>query len=361
MSDDQQPDNRLTPDLIRGLTQPRFSRRRMLQLGGLSALGVGLTACSLPPSGGTTSLGLQGARAQIAAFWAKQVQTGTLNFANWPLYMDVTDDGKGHPSLEEFTKKTGIKVTYDEVINDNDEFYNKIAPQLKAKQSLQWDLIVLTNGMALTDMMIRDFLIPLDQSRMTNFYAHSSSLISNPSYDRGNVYTMAWQSGITGVAYNKDKVDKITSWNDLLDPKYKGKIGMFGDIEDLPCCALLAIGVNPETSTEDDWKKAADWLKKQQPLVRKYYDQSYVDALIRGDIWVTMGWSGDVLANQGDNPNLQFAVPQEGAILWTDNMCIPAYAKHPLDAMTYMDYVYPTRGCRGDCATTSTTSRRWTA
>ena len=72
----------------------------------------------------------------------------------------------------------------------------------------------------------------------------------------------------------------------------------------------------------------------------KYYAQDYVDPLLRGDIWAAMGWSGDVLANQADNPNLRFVVPKEGAVLWTDNMCIPTGAKNPLDAMAYMDYVY---------------------
>jgi spermidine/putrescine transport system substrate-binding protein len=335
----ERPD--LPLDLLRGLALPRMSRRRFLQAGGLTVAGATLAACSLP---GTprSNLGLQGAREEIAKYWAAQTQHGQLNFANWPLYMDVdADDESKHPSLDEFTKKTGIKVKYDEVINDTDEFYNKIAPVLRQKQSLEWDLMVLTNGMSLNDLMIRDYLVPLDQARMSNFYANASTLAANPSYDRGNVYTMAWQSGITGIAYDIKRVGhEITSWEDLQDPKLRGKIGMFGDNEDLPGCALAAIGVNPEQSTPEDWKKAADWLIKQKPLVRKYYAQDYVDPLLRGDIWATMGWSGDVLANQGDNPNLRFVVPKEGAVLWTDNMCIPAAARNPLDAMIYMDYVY---------------------
>lgn len=326
---------RLSPDLVRGLTQPRMARRGFLQLGGLAVAGATLAGCSLPGSG-------RGGQVAIHSFWREQKQHGQLNFANWPLYMDVDEkDESKHPSLLEFTKKTGIKVSYDEVINDNDEFYNKIAPVLKQNQALQWDLMVLTNGMSLNDLIIRDFLIPLDQTRMVNFYQHASDMIINPTYDHGNVYTMAWQSGITGIAYDIKRVGhEITSWNDLQDPKLRGKIGMFGDNEDLPGCALLAIGVNPETSVEADWKKAAAWLTRQKPLVRKYYAQDYVDPLLRGDIWATMGWSGDVMANQADNPNLRFVVPKEGAILWTDNMCIPINAKNPVDAMTYMDYVY---------------------
>jgi spermidine/putrescine transport system substrate-binding protein len=155
---------------------------------------------------------------------------------------------------------------------------------------------------------------------------------------------MPWQSGITGIGYNPKLIGhEITSWNDLLDPKLSGKIGMFANNEDLPCAAMCAIGINPETSTPDDWQKAAQWLEKQRPLVRKYYDQSYADALARGDLWASMAWSGDIFLKQADNPDLRFVVPKEGAIIWTDNMCIPVHAAHPLDAMIYMDYVYQPR------------------
>jgi spermidine/putrescine transport system substrate-binding protein len=152
---------------------------------------------------------------------------------------------------------------------------------------------------------------------------------------------MAWQSGITGIGYDPKRVGrKITSWSDLTDPKFSGKVGMFADNEDLPNSALCAIGVNPENSTEADWKKAADWLKKQRPLVRKYYQQDYIGPLSKGDLWISMAWSGDIFQANANGASLEFVVPKEGAAIWTDNMCIPAHAKHPLDAMIYMDWVY---------------------
>jgi spermidine/putrescine transport system substrate-binding protein len=125
-----------------------------------------------------------------------------------------------------------------------------------------------------------------------------------------------------------------------MDPALRGKIGMFADTEDLPSSALCAIGVNPETSTPGDWRKAAAWLTKQRPLVRKYYEQDYVAPLSKGDIWASMAWSGDIFQANVSGANLKFVVPKEGAPIWTDNMCIPGHAQHPLDAMTYMDWVY---------------------
>lgn len=335
--------NELPPDLLRGMTMPRVSRRRMLQLGGLAALGAGLSACSIPGSKGSGSnLGGQAWRAEIAKFWARQTKQGKLNFENWPLYMDVGKTNTDHPSLDLFTKQTGISVDYKEDIKENDTFYGtNVAPLLRNGQSTGFDLMVITNGTYLTDLLVRDWLIPLDQSRMTNFYTYASDLVKDPSYDRGNVYTMAWQSGITGIGYDISRVGhEITSWNDLLDEKLSGKIGMFADTQDLPNSALCAIGVNPETSTPADWQKAKDWLERQRPLVRKYYDQGYIDKLVKGDLYASMAWSGDVFSRQADNPNLRFVVPKEGAPIWTDNMCIPVHAAHPLDAMIYMDFVY---------------------
>jgi spermidine/putrescine transport system substrate-binding protein len=330
----------LPSDLLRGLTASRISRRRLLQLGGLSALGASLSACSIAGSSGS-KLGLTAARAEIAKFWSAQKKSGQLDFANWPLYIDVGKKQSDHPTLDMFTKRTGIKVSYSEVIQDDDTFYGKVAPVLKSGEATGYDLMVITNGIYLDDLVARDYLIPLDQSRMVNFYANASNVVKDQSYDRGNVYTMAWQSGITGIGYDPKRVGrKLTGWHDLTDPKFAGKIGMFADNQDLPNAAICAIGVNPEVSTENDWKKATDWLKKQRPLVRKYYQQDYVAPLSKGDLWASMAWSGDIFQANANGAHLEFIVPEEGAPIWTDNMCIPAHAQHPLDAMIYMDWVY---------------------
>jgi spermidine/putrescine transport system substrate-binding protein len=336
------PPDHLTPDLLRGLTTSRISRRRMLQLGGLGALGAALSACSIAGAP-HSELGLNAARKEIAKFWAEHKKpTGQLNFANWPLYIDVSEKNKSdHPTLDRFTKETGIKVKYSEVIQQVDTYFGKIQPELASGQGTGYDLMVITNGLYLDKLIQLDYLIPLDQDAMSTFYANASELALNPAFDRGNVYTMPWQSGMTGIGYNPKKLGrKITSWQDLQDPSLKGKIGMFGDTEDMPGAALLAIGVPPESSNEADWHKAADWLKKQQPLVRKYYEQDYIDPLTKGDIYATMAWSGDIFQANQSGATLEFVVPKEGALIWSDNMCIPAHADHPRDAMTYMDWVY---------------------
>ena len=167
-------------------------------------------------------------------------------------------------------------------------------------------------------------------------------------FDPGNKFTIPWQSGFTGIGYNPKLTRReITSFNDLFDPAFKGKVGMFSENQDTGNLALLGIGVKPEKSTPADWQKAADKLKKQrdQGIVRKYYDQSYIDALSKGETALSMAWSGDIFqANlSAGNHDLKFVIPNEGGVIWTDNMCIPLGAAHPLDAITYMNWVYQPR------------------
>ena len=333
----------IDPSFLRGLTQRRFDRRELFRYAGLGVGAVVLSgladACSIPGIGVVS----QPVKTSDVAKIFSGKPAGTLNFANWPYYIDFDTKTHTRPSIEKFEQVTGIHVSYYPVINGNDTFFAKIQPALQAGQPPEYDLMVITNGTILDKLVKFGYLTPLDHSKMTNFAKYASSSVKNPSYDPGNKYTMAWQSGYTGIAYDPTKTKRtISSMEDLRDPAFKGKIGMFADTADMPSLALLAIGVKPETSKPDDWRRAGQWLLEQRPLVRAYYDQGYITALENGDIWVTMAWSGDIfIANNSDGyPNLKFVVPDEGGALWTDNMCIPVRAEHPVDAITYMDYVY---------------------
>jgi len=341
------------PSLWRGMTQPRLSRqgisrRQLLQSAGAGAgaLGVGafLAACGVKGATTASSGSTPAGGAGTAAWWSKQKLHHTVNFANWPYYMDVLK-GK-HLSLEYFTQQTGIQVSYTEPISDNNAFYAKIRPSLTAKQSTGYDIIVMTNNSPpLGYLMNFGWLIPLDRSMMTNFDKYAGPLIKNPSWDPGNKYTMAWQSGWTAIGYNSSVVkDPGTSVGILFDKKYSGKIGMMSDPQELGSVGLLAIGVEPATSKESDWAKAAKklQLQKSDGLVRAYYDQSYIDHLKNGDIVVSQAWSGDIFQADLNSKyrDLKLLVPTEGGMLWTDNMCIPMYAQNPKDAMTLMDFYY---------------------
>jgi spermidine/putrescine transport system substrate-binding protein len=338
----------IDPAIWRGLTQPRMSRRQLLASAGAGAGAIGLSgllaACGV--KGTSTSSGSSAANAGVgtAAWWSKQKLHHTVNFANWPYYIDVLN-GK-HPTLEHFTDQTGIKVNYTEPINDQLPFYAKIRPSLQAKQPTGYDVIVMTNNSPPLGYLI-DFgwLIPLDRSMMTNFNKYASPLLKNPSWDPGNKYTMGWQSGWTAIGYNSTLVKNPGSGVGVLfDKKYAGKVGMMSDPQELGSLGLLAIGVEPATSKESDWQKAAKFLQQQKSngIVRGYYDQSYINQLKNGDILVSQAWSGDIFQADLNSKykDLKLLMPSEGGMFWTDNMCIPLYAQNPKDAMALMNFYY---------------------
>jgi spermidine/putrescine transport system substrate-binding protein len=326
------------PALLRGLTMPRISRRSVLRGGGLLGASAVLAACGVS---GTS----EEEQPQAPGFWAGQSKAGTLDFANWPLYMDTAKVGGKtvYPSLQEFTKQTGIKVNYKEVIQENDAFIGRLNPSLKAGQDPGWDLIVITNGGPIEKLIRQGFLTELDQSKLPNFQRNAGAAFKNPSYDPGNKYTVAWQSGLTGLAYNPKLTKReITSFNDLFDPAFKGKITMFGDDTDFPTLTMIGLGIDPATSKEADWRRAAEKMKQLKPQLREFIDNAgEAEVLSSGNAWISMAYSGDIyILNNSGSPDIKFVVPKEGAALWTDNMAIPKGAKHPVDAITYMDYVY---------------------
>jgi spermidine/putrescine transport system substrate-binding protein len=326
------------PALLRGMTMPRISRRSALRGAGLLSASAVLAACGVS---GTS----EEEAPQASGFWASQTKAGTLDFANWPLYMDTAKVGGKtvHPTLQRFTKETGIKVNYKEVIQDNDSFLGKITPSLQAGQPTGWDLIVITNGGPLEKLIRQNFLIELDHSKLPTFQANAAPSYKNPSFDPGNKFSIAWQAGLTGLAYNPKLTKReITSFDDLFDPAFKGKITMFGDSLDFPNFTMVGMGIDPSKSTEDDWNRAAEKMKELRPQLREFIDNAgEAEVLSSGNAWISMAYSGDIYQlNISGSPDIKFVVPEQGALLWQDNMCIPQKAKHPLDAITYMDYVY---------------------
>ena len=326
-----------SPAFVRGMTQRRLGRRDALRLSGLSALGMALAACGVEGRGAPSASAP--AADEVAKFWAGKTGTGKLDFANWPLYMDPSQ-----PELKKFTEQTKITVNYQEVIEEMGPWFAKVQPQLAANQPIGFDLMVITNGVQFKQFVDSGFLAPLDHSKLPNYAANAAAAYKNEAFDKGNVYTVPWTSGVTGIAYDPDRVGReITKLADLWDPAFKGKVGMFSDTQELGNFAMLVEGIDPGTSAPGDWERAAKKLKEQKDagIVRNYYDQSYIDAIGNGEVWITQAWSGDIFQkNVSDGTNLKFVIPQEGGNIWTDNFAIPKTAPNPVDALTLIDFFY---------------------
>ena len=272
-------------------------------------------------------------------YWTGKTKHGHVGFANWPLYIDT-----GHVTLKKFSAATGITVNYQEVIQDDPSWFAKIDPIIRSGHSIGYDVMVVTDGFEFSELVALGELVPLDQSMLTNFHKYASQKYQHRSFDPGNTYSIPWASGSTGIAWNPKYIKTpVTSIDELWNPAYKGKVGMMSDVQEIGNFGMIKLGINPEKSTPADWHKAAAVLTQQRNagLVRQYYDQSYINALTKGDTWITMAWSGDVFQqNISSGTNLMFAVPEQGGTIWTDNMMIPKNAQNPVDAMMLMDWYY---------------------
>jgi spermidine/putrescine transport system substrate-binding protein len=326
--------------MIRGTgpARARMSRRDLFRFGGGAAAGLALAGCGIP--GLAQIISPAEAEKEARAFWPKQKPTGHLNFANWADYIDPD-----HQSLKLFTKATGISVSYAEVIEDDNSYFAKINPLIRNGQYTGFDLMVITDGFEFNDLVELQEVIPLDHSYLPTFSKYVIPKFTKETFDPGNLYSVPWASGMTGIGWNTKYVkEDITSIDVLWDKKYAGKIGMMADPQEIANFGLFKLGIDPDKSSKADWDKAAEVLTQQRSagIVRQYYDQSYVNALSQGDIWITMAWSGDIFQqNQSaGNNDLQFVVPQEGGTIWTDNMMIAKDAQNPVSAMKMMDWFY---------------------
>jgi spermidine/putrescine transport system substrate-binding protein len=266
----------------------------------------------------------------------------TLNFSNWPLYIDVGKN-KSHPTLNQFTKKTGVQVNYVEDINDNESFFGKIEGPLSRGQGVGRDIIVMTDSSGLPQRMVKlGWLEKLYKPAIPNI----KNLIpaqQHPSWDPNRDYSLPWQSGMTGIGYDPHKVGgEITSVGDLLDnPKLKGKITLLTELSDTMGLVMLANGDDPAKVTQASWNKAFQRIQKavNSGQIRQFTGNDYAPLLAKGDIWACFAWSGDMVQLHSDHPGLKWNLPDTGGMLWTDNMLIPT-GGNVFTASTYMNFYY---------------------
>jgi len=312
-----------------GISRRRFLGRSGAAALGLTALGSALAGCSIE---GEAANGVDAAKA-VAVRHPKGSLAG-LRWANWPLYIDKK-------TLKAFDAEHGVKVKYVEEINDNFEFFGKVRQQLAQGQPIGRDIVTLTDYMAAR--WVRDgYCEPLDKRNIPNI----KNLVSNLktiNYDPKRDFTLPWQSGGTGIGYNPKKTGrKLESVNDLFDPAFKGRVTMLQEPYDTACLVLLGMGIDASTAKIDDILKAIEKIKvaKDAGQIRRFTGNDYTTDLAKGNVWVSVAYSGDLVQLQADNPDLEFIYPKEGAMLFTDNMMMPKHLAHPYGAEVLMNYYY---------------------
>ncbi len=334
----------MQPNVSRLLPGGRYAltRRRLLQAGGAGAAAVAASSALAGCGSAPAASGATGSPSAASATDRSDTDRSVV-FSNWQLYIDVDDKNKTkHPTLEEFTKRTGISVTYTEDIDDAEAFYAKVAPIIRNGQDTGRDLMVPTEEVAAR--MIRQGMVQAwDRANTPLVTANLIESLRDPSWDPGRQFTTPWQSGVTGIAYNAEKVKEVRSLAELLTrPDLKGRVDLLTEWRDTIGLVLLDQGKASEQFTDDDYAAAIASVQSSvdSKHVRRFTGNDYTSDLANGSVYACLAWSGDVVQLQADNPNIKFVKPETGVMIWADAIVIPALAQHKKNAEKLVDFYY---------------------
>jgi spermidine/putrescine transport system substrate-binding protein len=266
-----------------------------------------------------------------------------VTWANWALYLDYDRKSRTFPTLEAFQEETGYNVEYREDIDDNVSFNGKVAPQLSRGQDIGYDLVTPSDFL-IAQWIKKGWAAPLDKENIPN----SKNLLpelEDVSFDPGRVYSLTYQSGFGGLAWNKERVPNgLRTVDDLWDPALKGKVVVLSEVQDTVGLVMLAQGVNIDGPfTSEEFMRALAVIEEQvdSGQIKQVKGNSYKEDLINEQAWAAIGWSGDIFQINAEEGNKwDFALPDTGGTLWSDNFLIPVTAQNKYGAEKLIDYYF---------------------
>ncbi len=267
----------------------------------------------------------------------------TVRVYNWSDYV-------GETTLEDFQKTTGITPVYD-VFDSNETLEGKLLAGHTG-----YDVVVPSSNFLAKQIKAGAFQ-KLDKSQLPNWQNLDPALLKQlEKSDPGNQYGVPYLWGTNGIGYNVDKVkaalgtDKLDSWAILFEPENLKKLSKCGvsfmDSPDEVYPAVLQyLGLDPNSTNPDDYKKAEAQLLKVRPYITYFHSSKYISDLANGNICVAFGYSGDVFQARSraeeakKGVNIGYAIPKEGANLWFDLLAIPKDAKNVKEAHAFINYL----------------------
>jgi spermidine/putrescine transport system substrate-binding protein len=267
-----------------------LTRRRFLGRAGSVALAGSTLSAALAACGGVEGTSEKPA-ATPAAARHPEVPLDTIEFSNWPLYID-------RKVIAAFNRRFDAELHYVEDINDNNEFFWKVRQQLEQGRPTGRDLVALTDWMAARWVRL-DYLEPIDKRNTPNVESNMTEGLRDPGFDPGRKFTAPRQSGITGIGYNRKEVGELHSMEQLFDPKYKGRVSFLSDARDSTSLVMLMTGVNPEEATLDDVMAAIDRIDEVNGAgqVRRFTGNDYTTDLTKGNVVIAMAYGAEVWMN----------------------------------------------------------------
>ena len=304
-----------------------LNRRRFLGYG----LGVGGAVLTGGLASNLTGCQKASETAASAAASAPTANQGSkvVNVYNWTEY--ISDQ-----VLKDFTAETGIDVIYS-TFDSNEAMYAKLKLM---NGSGEYD--VAFPGTDFVDKMRKEGMLePLDHAKLTNFGNLGNTFINAP-FDPENKFSIPYLWGSSGIAVNTKRIAKasLSSWNDLWEPEYQGRVMLMNDIRDVFTMSLLTLGYNGSTKNPEAIKQAYEKLTKLMPNVRTFNSDAPRMPFMEGETYLGLAWNGEVIMAQDQGmPELDFVYPKEGAIMWMDNMVIPKNAKNNDNAHKFIDFI----------------------
>ncbi len=251
-------------------------------------------------------------------------------FYNWSEYID--------PEIYTlFEEETGIKVVEDN-FSSNEEMLAKL------QGGATGYAVIVPSDYTVSIMIEEGMLAELDQANIPNL-ANLSEQFKNTYYDPGNKYCAPYQWGTTGIGYIDGEVEEPTSWAVLFNPDPNhpayGRTTMLDDAREAFAAALVYLGYDINTTDEAQLQEAKDLLIQAKAGLAGYDSDTYEDLLASGENLMAHGWNGDFLVAQEENENIAYTIPEEGGVIWVDNMCIPASAtpEEKLAAEMFIDFI----------------------
>lgn len=265
--------------------------------------------------------------------------TRSLNIVNWAEYINLA-------SIADAQSALGLTIDYREDYTDNETGLAEIIePALAATGSTNaFDIIVPTNWLA-ARMIADDWVEALPLEEIPNHVNLDPAFLTN-EWDRGSRFQMPWQAGITGIAYDPERVGgDVTSVESLFDPELRGRVGLVGEMREAVGLAMLFNGDDPSNPTTQSARAGLELITDlvDQGHFRFIVFDDFVDRLIAGQLDATMAWSGQAAALALENPRFRYVIPDEGGISWFDTMVIPKGAPNFTNAARWMNWAYDPR------------------
>jgi spermidine/putrescine transport system substrate-binding protein len=334
-----------------------ITRRRFLQGSALAGTAAFLAACGTRGTGGSAAASApasaaasgepSAAASASAAAAATPANSGNLRFANWIGYIDQSDDHKTFPTIEKFQTESGITVQYsDGVIDGNESFFTSdLQAPLAAGLPTEWDIVVVTDWMV-GRLARLGWLETIDTSVTPNFPKNLAQNYHGRTFDPDTNHAAPWQSGMTGIGFDKKKTGDQDSIEVFYSTDFKGKMTYLDEMRDTIGLTAIKLGYDPTTITQEQFDASLAEVDKavKDGIVRQVVGNSYVEDMAGGSVVLAMAWSGDVLTllvpDQKPDQDFQWALPKEGGMLWTDNMVIPKGSPNKPQAERWIDFYY---------------------